>query len=102
MKKRQHEGRTYDVTEKVFASCDAPMFAQILNENGTKKILAGLLPAQITRRGYPASVALGVPRGKAWARFLATSWGAPRSGIKRQTANAYFAYGEMIEVLFAR
>jgi hypothetical protein len=65
-------------TRKYYARCDCKNLCCLLRslictnfkQNGTKKILAGLLPAQTTRRGYPASEGQGRSRRERPSAFL--------------------------------
>ena len=90
-----------------FATCYAPLFAQILNKNGKQKSLPYLFAfelskanasaesatsrANMSRAAVPRRVVCartkGVPRGNAWARFLGSFFAArQRMNIKTQSA----------------
>jgi hypothetical protein len=62
------------------------MFAQISNGTDSKKFCPTFADIKSQTAQQQPSDAEGVPRGKAWVSFLATSWETLRSSIKKQSA----------------
>jgi hypothetical protein len=85
-KNRQQLGRTRQAKAKIFATCNAPLFAQISNKTEWQKSLPSACRHKYPRRGYPASAAKGDPRGNALAPFFRHFLGRTKKWHQKQSA----------------